>query len=153
MWSGRRLTKIQTTSRPDHIWPDAWTRIEKAAQRREKQEWAIEKPKLEYARILRGIYSIDPSDQELQGHPQTCKAKVRDTQGKLQCHVKERFTKACIPETVVSKNENQGVRWKEQIQLHYWSTWIHETKSRASDEKDSWRTHWRDRETPYCITI
>ena len=22
MWSGRRLTKIQTTSRPDHIWPD-----------------------------------------------------------------------------------------------------------------------------------
>ena len=34
MWSGVRLTKIQTTSRPDHIWPDAWTRIGKAAQRR-----------------------------------------------------------------------------------------------------------------------
>ena len=31
MWSGWRLTKIQTTSRPDHIWPDAWTRIGKAA--------------------------------------------------------------------------------------------------------------------------
>ena len=44
MWSGERLTKIQTTSRPDHIWPEAWTRIGKAAQRREKQEWAIEKP-------------------------------------------------------------------------------------------------------------
>ena len=38
MWSGERLTKIQTTSRPDHIWPDVWTRIGKAAQRREKQE-------------------------------------------------------------------------------------------------------------------
>ena len=37
MWSGRRLTTIQTTSRPDHIWPDAWTRIGKAAQRTEKQ--------------------------------------------------------------------------------------------------------------------
>ena len=59
MWSGER-----TTSRPDHIWPDAWTRIGKAAQRREKQEWAIEKPKLEHARKLRGIYSIDPSDEE-----------------------------------------------------------------------------------------
>ena len=36
MWSGARLTKLQTT-RPDHKWPDAWTRIGKAAQRREKQ--------------------------------------------------------------------------------------------------------------------
>ena len=60
---GRRLTKIHTTSRPDHIWPNAWTRIGKAAQRREKQEWAIEKPKLEHARKLRGIYSTDPSDE------------------------------------------------------------------------------------------
>ena len=64
MWSEGRLTKIQTTSRPDHIWPDAWTTIGKAAQRREKQEWTIEKPKLEYARKLRGIYSIDPSAEE-----------------------------------------------------------------------------------------
>ena len=37
MWSGWRLTKIKTTSRPDHIRPDAWIRIGKAAQRREKQ--------------------------------------------------------------------------------------------------------------------
>ena len=36
LWSGWSMTKIQTTSRPDHIWPDAWTRIGKAAQRREK---------------------------------------------------------------------------------------------------------------------
>ena len=63
-----RLTKIQTTSRPDHMWPDAWTRIGKAAQRREKQEWAIENPKLEHARKLRGIYSIDPSDEEYKRH-------------------------------------------------------------------------------------
>ena len=36
MWSGGRLNKIQTTSRPDHIWLDAWTRIGKAVQRRGK---------------------------------------------------------------------------------------------------------------------
>ena len=53
LWSGEGLTKIHTTSRPDHLWPDAWTRFGKAAQRRDKQEWAIEKPKLEYARNLR----------------------------------------------------------------------------------------------------
>ena len=30
--SRERLTQIQTTPRPDHIWPDAWTRSGKAAQ-------------------------------------------------------------------------------------------------------------------------
>ena len=63
MWFGARLTKIQTTSRPDHRWPDAWTRFGKAAQRREKQEWAFEEPKLEYARNSRRIYSIDSGDE------------------------------------------------------------------------------------------
>ena len=39
---GRKLTRIQTTSRPDHIWPDALTRIGKADLRRNKNDW-IEK--------------------------------------------------------------------------------------------------------------
>ena len=64
MWSGRRLTKIQATTRPDHVWPEVWTKIGKAAQNREKQEWAKEKPKLDNARRLRGIYFIDPDDEE-----------------------------------------------------------------------------------------
>ena len=24
IWSGRRLTKRQVTSRPDHLWPELW---------------------------------------------------------------------------------------------------------------------------------
>ena len=44
MWSGERLTKIQTTTRPDHVWPEVWTKIGEAAQNREKQKWAKEKP-------------------------------------------------------------------------------------------------------------
>ena len=63
LWSGVRLTKIQTTARPDHVWPEAWTRIGKAAERKEKQEWALEKTKLENARSLRGNYHVDPSDE------------------------------------------------------------------------------------------
>ena len=39
---------------PDHVWPDVWTKIGKAAQNREKQEWAKEKPKLDNARRQRG---------------------------------------------------------------------------------------------------
>ena len=46
------------------MWPDVWTKIGKAAQSREKQEWKHEKPKLDNARRLRGIYIIDPDDHE-----------------------------------------------------------------------------------------
>ena len=35
-----------------------------AAERKEKQKWAIEKPKLDNARKLRGIYFIDPTDAD-----------------------------------------------------------------------------------------
>ena len=45
MWSGGRLTKIQSTATPE-----VWTKIGKAAQKKEKQGWAIEKPKLNNAR-------------------------------------------------------------------------------------------------------
>ena len=43
MWSGLRLTKVQTTARPDHVWSEVWTKIGEAAQNREKQEWAKKK--------------------------------------------------------------------------------------------------------------
>ena len=89
--------KIQTTSRPDHMSPAAWTRIGKAAQRREKQEWAIEKPKLEHARDLRGICSIDPSDEEYKDIIKSAKAAA------MPC--KRAFPQACMRETVVSKTE------------------------------------------------
>ena len=55
-WSRRRLTRIQTTSRPDTLWPEMWKHMSDASKRKEKHKWAIEKPKLENARRLRGIY-------------------------------------------------------------------------------------------------
>ena len=58
------MTKIQTTTRQDHVWPEVWTKIGKVAQSREKQERTKEKPKLDNARKLRGIYFIDPDDEE-----------------------------------------------------------------------------------------
>ena len=60
-WSGVRLTKKQTTSRPDGLWPE---NMSEAAQRKEKHKWAIEKPKLDNARRLRGIYFTDPAGEE-----------------------------------------------------------------------------------------
>ena len=64
IWSGGRLTKRQATSRPDHLWPELWTKLGRNANLREKHEWAIEKPKLDNSRRLRGSYFIDPEDKE-----------------------------------------------------------------------------------------
>ena len=64
MWSGWRLPRKQLTSRPDHLWPELWTKMGRNAQLKEKQKWSNEKLHLENARKLRGIYFIDPEDKE-----------------------------------------------------------------------------------------
>ena len=63
-WCGERLTRKQTTSRPDNIWPDMWTHMSDAAKKKAKQRWAIENPKLDNARQLRGRFLIEPNDEE-----------------------------------------------------------------------------------------
>ena len=60
--SGRQ--KKQTTSMPDHVWPEIWKNMSDAAQRKEKPKWAIEKPKHDNVRKLNGIYFIDPTDAQ-----------------------------------------------------------------------------------------
>ena len=64
MWSGWRLTRKQLTSRPDHLWPEVWTKLGRNAQLKERQKLSHEQPKLDNARKLRGIYFIDPEDKE-----------------------------------------------------------------------------------------
>ena len=75
MWPGWRLTKGQTSARPDHVWPEVWSNIGKAAQNREKQEWKNEKPKLDNARRLTGVFFVGPDDQ---GHKETLKNARRN---------------------------------------------------------------------------
>ena len=40
---GRRLTRKQQTSRPDHLWPVIWKTMGKNAKLKEKQKWSNEK--------------------------------------------------------------------------------------------------------------
>ena len=65
MWSRGRLTRRQVTSRPDHFWPELWTKLGRNAKLKEKQKWSNEQPKLDNARTLRGVYFIDPEDKEV----------------------------------------------------------------------------------------
>ena len=60
-WSGARLTRKPNTSR---VWPDKSTRMSDAAKKKAKQRWTIEKPKLDNARQMRGIFFIEPNDEE-----------------------------------------------------------------------------------------
>ena len=63
-WSRGRLTRNQTTSRPDNVWPDMWNTCLMRRNAKKSKKWAIEKLKLDNARRLRGIYFIDPDDEE-----------------------------------------------------------------------------------------
>ena len=51
--------------------------VERITKLREKHEWAIEKPQLDNARRLRGIYFIDPEDKEF-------KETIRNARKKLE---------------------------------------------------------------------
>ena len=76
-WSGCRQTRKQTSSRPDNVWPDMWKHVSDVSKRK---EWAIEKPKLENARRLRGNFFVDPDDEEL-------KRMMKNARGKLEIQI------------------------------------------------------------------
>ena len=73
--------KNQGTSRPDSLWPEIWSSMSYAAQHKEKQRWAFEKPKLDNAGILRSIYFIDPDDMEFKDTMENARKKLDALQG------------------------------------------------------------------------
>ena len=87
MWSGRRLTRKQLTSRPDHLWPELWKSMGKHAMLKEKRKWSNEKIHFENARKLRGIYFIDP---RIRNSKKPSRTRVRSWQHQwlLLCPVK-----------------------------------------------------------------
>ena len=52
-----RLTRKQTTSRPDKLWPDMWKDMSDASKRKEKQKWTIENQ----SSIMPGDYVVSTS--------------------------------------------------------------------------------------------
>ena len=70
-----RLTRKQTTSRPDKLWPEMWKHMSDASKCKEKHKWTIEKPKLDHARSLRGIYFVDPKDEEFKDNMKNARRK------------------------------------------------------------------------------
>ena len=94
------LTKRQLTSRPDHLWPELWIKLGRNAELKEKQKWSNEKPKLDNARMLRGIYIIDPEDKEF-------KETIKNARKKLDTPMAP-----AVPCKISKKSKHGGTRGK-----------------------------------------
>ena len=75
-----RLTRKRLTSRPDHLWPELCGKMGRNAKLKEKHKSSHEKLHLDNARKLRGIYFIDPEDQEF-------KETIKNARKKLETSV------------------------------------------------------------------
>ena len=122
MWSGRKLTRKQLTSRPDHLWPELWKSMGKHAKLKEKQKWSNEEIHLENARKLRGIYFIAPEDKEF-------KETIKNARKKLETSVAP-----ALPCKIMEKNCGSGGsnKIKKQNLRVFWKLMNQWTSSRRS---------------------
>ena len=137
-WSVGRLIRKRTTSRPDTLWPEIWKDVSDASKRTEKLKWAIEKPKLDNARRLRGIYFIDPDDEEF-------KDIMYNARRKLEIPMPA----AMLLQTStweVQGNLLGSWRTLDKICLHCWSRRIHEETHGRISSQVSWRSCCRKRD-------
>ena len=116
------LTKVRTTTRPDHVWPEVWTKIGKAAQNRKKQEWKNEKPKLDNARRLKRIYFIDPDDQE---QNETLKSARRKLERHLAAAMPCKTKKLAVATRKWLRRKLHPHRFKNYVWLYSGMSWIH----------------------------
>ena len=113
MWSGERLTKRQVTSRPDHLWPEFWTKLRRNAKLKEKQKWSNEKPKLENARKLRGIYFIDPEDTEFKETIRNARKKWETPMAPaMPCKTSKKNKNGRPVARLMISSQNLRVSWK-----------------------------------------
>ena len=104
MWSRERLTKRQVTSRPNHLWPELWIKLGRNGKLKERQKWSNEKPKLDNARRLRGIYFMDPEDKKV-------KESIKNARKKLETPM------ALAVPCKTSKNSQHGVTRGESTEI------------------------------------
>ena len=90
--------------------------------------------------------------RRIQRHHWQCKAKVGDIKGSCNA-IEKRVSSTMHTGNHCFKNRKSQSIWsKDQIQLYHWSPSIHKTKSRVSNEKDSWRTRrGKKGRLLYCI--
>ena len=59
-----RLTRKQLTSRPDHLWPELWTKLGRNALLKERQKWSHESQNSTMPENYEEFISFVPEDKE-----------------------------------------------------------------------------------------
>ena len=77
------------------MWPEISIGVLKAAKKQKKQEWALEKPKLDNARKLRGIFFVDPEDGEYKETIKNERKKIGSSYGSGYV-MQDEDKKACV---------------------------------------------------------
>ena len=131
-WSGWKLTRKQKNF-SSWWWPDMWKFMSDAAKKKAKQIWAVEKPKLDNARQLRGIFFIEPNDEEF-------KLTMKAARRKLDVPMAAAMP---LQNTDMEQWRNPPQYWETQdkIRLCCWCRRKHETNARRSWTQTSSRTH------------
>ena len=113
MWSGERLTRKQLTSRPDHLWPELWEKMGRNAKLKERQKWSHEKPKLDNAGRLRGIYFIDLEDKEFKETIKNARREVETPMAPaMPCKTARKASMERPVARLMISNQNLRVSWK-----------------------------------------
>ena len=95
-----------------------------AAQRKAKQRWAIEKPKLDNARQRRGIFFIEPNDEKI-------KLTLKASRRKLEVPMPAAML--CKRPTTSSLETHRSIgKRKRKIRLHCYCRRKHQTKAGRS---------------------
>jgi hypothetical protein len=58
IWIEGRLTRVQRTTRPENVLPEAWSELSDKQKKEAIKEWPAEKAKREEARAKRGIFHV-----------------------------------------------------------------------------------------------
>ena len=113
-----------------------------AAQRKEKQKWAVEKPKFDNARKMRSIYFTDPTDAEFKETMKKRAGKVGSSDASsnaLQDQAKE-----------VQGNLSHSWCSQDKIRMHRWSRRIYEKAFGRNSYIKIMKTTLQEKETILC---
>ena len=127
MWSGERLTKIQTTTRPDHVWPEVWPKMGQAARNRENRNGQ----KKNWSSTMLGKWKELTLSIHMTKNTKKFSRMRRENWRDLwdqPCHVKGHLRasgQVVAKVEIASEKNSRNGSW-----VHGGTSWIHETTTR-----------------------
>ena len=111
------------------MWPELWEKFGRNAQLKERQKWSHEKPHLDNARKLRGIYFIDREDKEFKETIKNARKKLETPMAPaMPCKISKNNTN-CVNgasnkvksklECILEASESTRLRMGESLPTHH----------------------------------